>query len=304
MRLDLKIAQYCIRFLNNHLENYQKKIQEKKDDEWDSLFKDDTKYKSELSKNLFIYHFQDSVLSRLIYNGFEETELLFLRRYLKTSDIFIDIGANIGLFSLHAAQVIGNRGKVLAFEPAPVTYSRLLLNVDLNGFGSIITCNNLGLSDKKGHLKMNISSSGYDAWNTFAPITRAFFNDQIDVPVETLDNYLTEQKMGAKDISLIKVDVEGWETFVFKGASKLLKDKDAPVLLVEFTDEYAFAAGTNCYELYDLIKSYGYNWYMYDDIKNQLLPDPKRLHYPYNNLIAVKNLVIAQSRLLENSAIE
>jgi len=301
MRIDIKIAQYGVRVLNLYIKNYNKKLEKRKDEEWNSHFKEDIKYKFKLNDSLFIYLFQDSVLSKFIYKGFEETELLFIRRYLNEDDIFIDIGANIGLFSLHAAQVIGKKGKVIAFEPTPVTYSRLLLNVSLNHFNEIVTCNNLGLSDKKGLLKMNISNNGYDAWNTFALPTETFFNEQIDVPVETLDNYLSDHNISISNISFIKVDVEGWEAYVIRGASNFLKNKDAPSLLVEFTEENAFAAGTNCYELYDLIKSFGYNWYTYDSIKNQLIPEHKRMHYPYNNLIAIKDIEKAQLRLLEKS---
>jgi len=299
MRVDIKLARYVIHALEKYIKSYKKKLERKKIDEWNALFEEDAKFKANLNEGLFIYHFQDSILSRLIYNGFEENELLFVRRYLKQGDIFFDLGSNIGLFSLHAAQVVGNKGKIYAFEPTPATYSRLLINVHLNNFDKIITCSNIGLSDKKGLLKMNISSNGSDAWNTFAPSDKSIFDGQIDVPVETLDNYLFDNHLSTDSISLIKVDVEGWEVFVFKGAANSLKNKDAPVLLVEFTEENAFAAGTSCYELYDLIKSYGYDWYTYEGSKNQLIPEPKRLHYPYNNLIAIKDIKKAHLRLSE-----
>ncbi len=296
MRLDYRIARYGIKLLSRYLDNYDKEQKKKKENEWFSLFIKSESIKFCLNDSLFIYLLKDSFLSRLIYSGFEESEILFLRRYLSNSDIFFDIGSNIGLYSLHAAQVVGKTGKVFAFEPTPSTYSQLKRNVDLNNFGKYVICNNIGLSDNKGTLKMNVSSNGYDAWNTFAKPIRPYFDKQIEIPVETFDNYINNNNINIKDISLIKVDVEGWETFVFKGASSL-KDQDSPVLLVEFTEDYAFAAGSNCYELYDLIKSFGYDWFTYNSISNQLVPEPKRLHYPYNNLIAIKNKEKVQVRL-------
>lgn len=283
--------------LTKYKKKYERALKQKRVREWDSLFQKKDKYKASLNDELLIYHFHDSILSRLIYEGFEETEIAFLRKYLRPSDTFLDVGSNIGLFSLHAAQVIGSQGKVYSFEPAPKTYSRLIENVNLNGFGNIINCNNLGLSDKKGILTMNISSKGHDAWNTFAPQIKEYFDEQISVPVDTLDNFIHDNLIDIKDIALIKVDVEGWEYLVFKGASKTLNNAYSPTLLVEFTEENAFSAGTNCYELYDIIVSYGYNWYTYDAKANQLVAEPKRLHYPYNNLIAIKDIEQALLRL-------
>ncbi len=297
MRLDIKLAGYGIRVLNMYLENYRKKQEKNKQKKWNALFEKDSKYKTKLNDNLSIYLFKESVLSKLIYEGFEESEIIFLRRYLTDSDIFIDIGSNIGLYSLHAAQLVGKNGKVYAFEPAPDTFSRLLLNINLNNFDETIKCNNLGLSDKKECLRMNISLSGYDAWNTFADPTNDYFNTQIEVPVETLDNYIKNNNIDSNKISLIKVDVEGWEVFVFKGAVNLLTNINAPVLIVEFTETNLFAAGTNCYELFDLVQSYGYDWYTYDSSINNLVPEVKRIHYPYNNLIAVKDIKKVQERL-------
>jgi FkbM family methyltransferase len=298
MRIDIKLVQYGIHVLNMYLEHYMKKQEKNRIKKWNDLFEKDFKFKTKINDNLYIYHFKDSVLSKLIYDGFEESEISFLRRYLTDADVFIDIGSNIGLFSLHAAQIIGQNGKVYAFEPTPTTFSRLLLNVKLNNFDDIIKCNNLGLSDKKEILKMNISLNGYDAWNTFAKLTNEHFSTQIDVQVETLDNYIKHNNIETNKISLIKVDVEGWEVLVFKGAADLLKDKNAPALLVEFTETNLFAAGTNCYELFDHIQTYGYSWYTYDSINNKLVPEHKRIHYPYNNLIAIKNIEKANERLL------
>lgn len=297
MRLDIRIIVKIIDVLTRYRKKYERKLKREKDKEWDTLFEKSDKLKASLNDGLLIYHYHDSILSRLIYDGFEETEIAFLRRFLKQSDAFIDIGSNLGLFSLHAAQIVGNQGKVYAFEPAPATYARLIENVNLNGYGNIINCFSMGLSDQKGVLTMNTSSKGYDAWNSFAPQAKEYFDGQISVRVDTLDNFINDHLIDIKDIAIIKLDVEGWEYFVLKGAYKTLSNENSPALIVEFTEENAFNAGTNCYELYDSILSYGYSWYTYDAKQNQLVAEPKRLHYPYNNLIAIKDLEEALLRL-------
>lgn len=226
MRIDIKIASFIIQFFNEYIYQVNKRREKIKNKKWNALFQSDKKIISNINDRLLIYHFQDSNLSKLIYEGFEESEILFVRRYLAENDIFIDVGSNIGLFSIHAAQVVGKKGLVYAFEPTPETFTRLLLNVRLNKFEEIIKCNNIGLSDKKEYLKMNISSNGYDAWNTFALPVNDYYDKQIDIPVVPFDLFLQSNNIRIKDISLIKVDVEGWEVFVFKGAENSLRNND------------------------------------------------------------------------------
>jgi FkbM family methyltransferase len=297
MTLDLKIANFLKKILNTYINRRTNQIKDYNERKWNERFKGEDKFKGKLLDGLMMYYYRDSILSKLIYSGFENKEINFVRRYLKESDIFLDIGANIGLFSLHAAYCIGSSGKIIAFEPTPLTYARLVENIDLNNYMTKIIPVNIGLSEKKECLILNSYGNGYDAWNTFAKPLNEFQGNEINVQVDTLDNYLRTCDINIENISLIKVDVEGWEVNVIKGAVNTLKSKNAPTLLVEFTEEYAFAAGTSCYELYDLIKSYGYEWYIYDDRENNLKPEPKRLHYPYTNLIAIKDIEKAQMRI-------
>src|SRR5436189_6431842 len=77
--------------------------------------------------------FGDSELCHLIYcRSFEVTERAFLNHFLRPGDVFVDVGANIGLFTLIAASCVGPKGKVVAFEPTTVTYTRLVENIRLN----------------------------------------------------------------------------------------------------------------------------------------------------------------------------
>jgi len=298
MRLDIRIAKRFICSLNKYVQNYKDHQQKLESKNWAKLFETNDSIKVELEPDLYIYHFKDSELSKMIYKGFEKDEIQFVKNYLKIGDTFFDIGANVGLYSIVAAKIVGNKGKVFAFEPTPTTFSRLLMNVSLNDFSDIVICNNIGLSDKAGTLRMNVSSCGYDAWNTFALSNKGILDTQIDVPVETLESYIRNNNISHDHIALLKIDVEGWEKFVILGAEDLLKKDNAPALIVEFTEENAFIAGTNCYELYDLIVSFGYKWYKYDTINNQLIPEPKKLHYPYLNLIAIKDFAKVPERLL------
>ena len=96
----------------------------------------------------------DSELCHLIYcRHFEAHEREFLNRFLRPGDVFVDVGANIGLFTLIAAERVGPGGKVLAFEPTAKTFGRLVDNVQLNKLSNV-ECFKLALSDSQGHLQL------------------------------------------------------------------------------------------------------------------------------------------------------
>ena len=232
-------------------------------------------------------------MSRLIHFGFENDEIEFVTKYVKAGDIFIDIGANIGLFSLVASPIVGLQGKVISYEPTPKTYNRFIENIKLNRITNI-NAKNIGLSDSESYLNLNISDSGYDAWNTFAPNevgNKSKFTSTVNVKVMTLDQELDE--LNKANISLVKIDVEGWEKFVLLGGESFFR-KYSPVVMIEFTEENTFAAGYYVYELFDLLLDWGYKWYSYND--HNLIPEIKRLRYPYTNLIAIKNIEHVKDR--------
>jgi Methyltransferase FkbM domain len=95
----------------------------------------------------------------------------------------------------------------------------------------------------------------------------------------------------------MKIDVEGWEEKVLRGAQAWLAQPSAPVLQIEFTDEAANAAGLSCQAVYRKLNELGYEIYRFDAGQHRLVPDPIREKYPYCNLFAVKNWSFVQDRL-------
>lgn len=247
-------------------------------------------------KNIFkIRLYKDSYLSKEIYNNlFEPDETLFINDFLKRGDIFVDIGANIGLYSLMAAKKIGKEGKVYSFEPVNKTFSRLLENIEINKFNNIIPVKK-ALSDKNGEFEMNISCDGFDGWNSFTSITRG--NKSVKEKVETItfDSFFHDGVIWNR-ISLIKIDVEGWEKFVLLGGEEHFRRSGCPPLIVEFVDQNTKKAGYSCNELYLQLKSYGYEIY---NINNQMIQkEMLKESYEYSNLIALKDIKGISQRLI------
>ena len=270
--------------------NENAKREKKSDNLWYKKFIEKDFFQFNLNHDVKINLYKDSVLSRLIYDGFEKQETNYLTTVLKSGDVFIDIGANIGLFSLLASKLVGEEGKVICFEPSLDVFSRLEENILSNNFTNI-DCRNIGLSDKEGELTFYTSKNGHDAWNSFAPSQDDKLEKEIKVEVSTLDSELSDINKAL--IKLVKIDVEGWEKFVLNGGRDFFVNFN-PIVMVEFTEENTFNAGYSVYEIYDLMQSWGYSWYRIIDGK--LVREVKKMRYPYANLIAKK-----ENQMLSNN---
>lgn len=238
-------------------------------------------------KNIRIKLYKDSTLSGPIYKeSFERKEQKFVYNQLQKGDVFFDVGANIGLYTLLAAKAVGETGRVFSFEPVNKTFSRLKENVDFNEF---VNCRlfNLAISDKNGKNKIITSREGYDAFNSMAiPSVGGFFNKE-DIETITLTSFCNEHNIDK--IDFLKVDVEGWEVHVIKGAKEVL-EKFSPTIMIEFTDKNLINAGQSAKDLFNLLTSQGYKLNKINDDLT-LCPEKLKPEYPYENLIAIKEII-------------
>jgi FkbM family methyltransferase len=263
---------------------------------WNSHKENEAHFTFQLMKDIKIKLYFDSVLCRLIYcDRFEWRERQFLKNYLKPGDIFVDVGANIGLFTLIASRLVGAGGKVVAFEPSAKTFDRLAGNVELNRMNNV-QCFQMALSDRSGRIQMNSSLDGYDAWNSMAPPHAGSAFATETVSAVTWDDFAGEHHLRGC-VTMMKIDVEGWENHVLSGGIEAFSRPDAPVLQVEFTDQAAQSAGSSCQALYRQLEALGYQMFLYDEKSRSIFPDPLREEYPYLNLIAAKNPDEINSRL-------
>ncbi len=232
--------------------------------------------------------YTDSVLCRMIYFWEFEAEIRkFLKSILCPGDIFLDVGANVGLFSLIAARCVGTTGQVHAFEPVKKTFQRLTDNVDVNRLVNV-TCHRLALSDTDGEAVMTIATDGYDAWNSLGKPYMGHALSNETTPTQTLDHFVEQQALFDK-IKVIKVDVEGWEAYVLAGGVKTLSSVNAPLIIIEFTEEAAALANSSCTAVYNTLKQLGYELFQLNE-----RGDLQRLQFlstfPNINVIAAKNI--------------
>jgi FkbM family methyltransferase len=229
----------------------------------------------------------DDELARLICSGeYERGERQFVADYLRRGDVFIDVGANAGLFTLLAARAVGPRGAVHAFEPGSMALGLLESSVGINGF-DWVTCHKAGLSNTRERRDLLRATDPLGAYNSLGKPMNAEVVSRENVDLWTLDGFLREQNLVGR-VTMVKVDVEGWEQRVLEGGCTALARPDAPVLQVEFTDSAAVGAGSSCGNVYQTLQDLGFTMFAIDAASGFLVHDPRRSEYPYVNLIAAK----------------
>jgi FkbM family methyltransferase len=171
-----------------------------------------------------------------------------IKNRLKPGQTFIDIGANKGDFTLLAAQLVGRQGKVLSFEPEPDNFSWLKKSIELNKYQNVITYDvALGSSNQDVTLYLGQKSG----WHSLVPPDQGgTVQDSITVTGSTLDSVLGT--LGNKQVDMIKIDVEGAELEVLRGAQATLKYNPEIILLIDIHPH----KGVNPADVCDLLRQH------------------------------------------------
>ena len=214
-------------------------------------------------------------------------ELLFILNYLKESDTFIDVGANHGNYTLIASGIVGS--KTISIEPVETTFKRLKMNIELNKLNNVVL-KQVGISNNNGNLRI---SNDRGELNRILKDNDHSNNEAISVT--TLDDLLIEEK----NISMIKIDVEGYEKQVLEGAFNILKCKNLNVLQIELNNSNQYY-GYRENEIIRFLKKFGFKPYRYNPLTKGVLELPERNHNSINTLF-IKNLKKVRERLSEKT---
>lgn len=200
-------------------------------------------------------------------NRFEYDQRDFVCRYLRNGMIFINIGANSGLYTLMASKLVGAAGIVHAFEPSSENFARLSRNIALNRSQNV-TAQQMALSDFSGNLALCLDENLPEADGHFhvkkVPHGGAAVANQIElVPCTTLDEYWERAYPGpARPVDLIVIDVEGAEIDAFRGAVRTFARSPKLAIYFESTQRLD--------EIGELLGSYGFHFYEWDAKRGSL----------------------------------
>jgi FkbM family methyltransferase len=195
--------------------------------------------------------------SLYFFGNYEPETTALFRRQLRPGDVVVDVGANLGYFTILAASLVGNSGSVHSFEPNPRLTPFLLRSIELNHFERFVHLTNAAIAEQSGglaalHLSTVAASSGV---SSLLPLSHLAAGLTIEVPLLSLADYCGTRQIS--NIRLLKVDVEGAELQVIRGMRELLlarrvellvcevqpneRDRDAPKHLIEELDAFGYS---------------------------------------------------------------
>jgi FkbM family methyltransferase len=176
----------------------------------------------------------------------------FLQTYFKPGMNVVDVGANVGYFSMMAAARVREQGSVVSFEPTPEVAARLRENIALNNFHWVEAVE-AAVTDKSGPVNLYAASGTDSEENSLSAMgeTTAVYS----VKGVTIDDYFAARPPGR--IDLIKIDAEGAEPTVLRGAAGMIR-RDYPDLLMEVNPLLLKAAESSPDEVLDILSGFGY----------------------------------------------
>jgi FkbM family methyltransferase len=220
-----------------------------------------------------------------IYAGLHEFEdMAFLLHVLREEELFVDVGANIGSYTILAGGAVG--AECISVEPIKSTFIMLEENINLNRLTGHVRALNMGIGEKAGVLKF---TAGLDTVNHVISEAEVVDDTEI-VPVCSLNDLLDGQ-----DPILIKIDVEGFETNVIDGAAQVLSRTSLLAVIMELNgsgERYGF----NEVELHTKMLSFGFETYTYSPFERQLVALDGAISNSGNTLY-VRNIDEVASRI-------
>jgi FkbM family methyltransferase len=206
----------------------------------------------------------DSVLAEALFvgAGFEEAEMELMCSLAKPGMRVIDVGANIGLYTVLLGKLVGPTGHVWSFEPYTPVVNYLEQNVRLNDLNNV-TIVEKALDDKEGVSEFHVFPEGSDVYNSLGAANRPAEQlraiHKIPVSVSTLDTVANE--LNISNIDLFKVDVEGAEERVVKGAEQLIRSSPNVQIIIEIYEPSAQQCGCSSIRLIEMLGNWGFSMF-------------------------------------------
>jgi FkbM family methyltransferase len=223
------------------------------------------------------YPWSHSASRAIYFSGLPDYwEMCFMRDYLRPGDVFIDAGANVGLYTILACALVGSAGHVHAFEPTLPAAQSLLESIQLNDLHNV-SVHQVGLGEFGGYAKFDATNDDCTGHITSANLADA----GILIPIERLDQRL-------KDIpyAMAKFDIEGYEPLAIRGASSLLRNGNPPVLLIEMGG-YSKRHGVTTSDFIAELDHLGYTTAIYSPGSKTLEKTITPWQIPVDNVLAI-----------------
>lgn len=189
------------------------------------------------------------IVPNIYFKLFDYEDSMFIINSINQNDVFVDVGANVGHYSMLAAK---NKAKVFAFEPVKNTFCKLEKNIKLNNLQDNVVLYNLGVGNKNETLEFITDK---DVMNSVATNVSPK-NEQIEV-------VQLDHKLNGINPTMLKIDVEGYEWFVLEGAKNILSSNELKYILIEFNNS-GNKFGKEDVLIHEILIKYGFHPYRYN----------------------------------------
>ena len=245
-------------------------------------------------------------IDRLIYSHFKNNQLYepevvsMLLSFLKEGDTFIDVGSHLGFFSLLASSIVGKTGNVYAFEAGNENFAKLEQNKKINNFSHLNIFHN-AVSDKKELVKFYFNSDN-DGGHALWDVAKHPYNEKSkqnadvrEIESVTLDELIG--KPGIEKTKIIKIDTEGAEAKILRGAENFIKKTEVPIIIGEYNKFGLKTMGDSEFTLRNLMRKLGYRTYLFFENKLIKIEDDLVIYEKYPSEYVV-NLFFTNFELL------
>lgn len=234
---------------------------------------------------VFAYPRNEICRTIFVKGCYEPNEFFVLKKVLRTGMTVMDVGANIGLYSIFASRLVGSHGKIIAIEPSQREFGRLTDNLTLNSAHNVCAMR-VACSNYSGEADIVIAADGKEGHNTLGSLSYASakVKEVQRVRIERLDDLVEREEVARVDV--LKLDIEGAELFALLGAAKIL-EHFRPIILIELSDRTLERQGCSTFQIWDLLVSYGYTLFTIDDRTGSLIRAEQQQHYDSKNIVAV-----------------
>jgi FkbM family methyltransferase len=191
-------------------------------------------------------------VSRYYPAVYEPETHAFITRHTAPGTVAVDAGAHIGLFTVTMARAVGPHGRVLSFEPTETNARVLERTVALNDLDGVVSCRREALAAERGFAEFFVDE--HESSNANSLVRHTGTVGAVRVPTVSIDDVAAEHPA---PVSCMKIDVEGTELDLLRGAERTLAD-DAPALALDVHPAQLGSAGGSVAELWDLLAGHGY----------------------------------------------
>jgi len=212
----------------------------------------------------------DWIQENIFFLGeYEKAELKVLANHLKSGEVFLDLGANLGVFTLHASKIVGKSGKVISFEPFSINHNALVEHIRINNILNV-KIEKLAVGSEPGSITLYLDESE----DNLGMVTANYVENAVVEKVEivSIDQYLETHSQ--ETIDFIKIDIEGFEYATLLGLENTLKEH-RPKILIEILDDLETEGAQE--KVHEFLYNLGYKKHFITD-EGELSETPTCLH--------------------------